>query len=301
MLSPTRPYLHLVPIEPGECLPSWILRIANRDTPNFRCFSSKWLSDNLRVSPGFDAFPAASLLIRLGAIRHDELDHYITNHTLLGTTKCFYTEAEWKYLITTHGREGSRIYALRQKTKQQSWHICRSCRREELNRGTPNLQVFPQIPGMLYCPKHLEPLVMHTATRIPPYAAPSAKDLPPEMPAAATPYVDHKEDHLALVRDVADALAAGLGCLKPDLSLRDAIAQPLFGGPWPPRLRIMPVLVERFGEPFLDTIQVRTYHQFHSCRARLHPSFHGIVYLAVLARAFGTTLPGLLDSACRPN
>jgi len=96
------PYLHPVPIEPGECLPSWLLRIAARYTPNFQRFSTIWLSDRLRVTPGFDAFPAVSLLMQLGAIPPDELDHYITHHTLLGTTKCFYTEEEWKDLIHTH-------------------------------------------------------------------------------------------------------------------------------------------------------------------------------------------------------
>jgi len=73
-----RPYLHLVPIEPDECLPSWILRIAARNSPGFQRFSSMWLSDDLRVTPGFDACPAGSLLVQLGAIHPDELDHYIT-------------------------------------------------------------------------------------------------------------------------------------------------------------------------------------------------------------------------------
>lgn len=99
-------YLHLVPIEPGECLPSWLLRIANRETTSFQSFSSKWFADDLRVTPGFDAFPASALLVRLGAIRLDELDHYITRHTLLGTTKCFYTEAEWHALIAINRRGG---------------------------------------------------------------------------------------------------------------------------------------------------------------------------------------------------
>jgi hypothetical protein len=100
----TPAYLHLVPIEPSECLPSWLLRISNRSIPNFRRFSTVWLSDELRVTPGFDAFPAASLLMQLGAIYPDQLDHFITHHTLLGTTKCFYTEHEWKALISTRRR-----------------------------------------------------------------------------------------------------------------------------------------------------------------------------------------------------
>lgn len=64
-----RPYLHLLPIEPSECLPSWLLRIAARYTPSFQRFSTVWLLDELRVTPGFDAFPAASLLMQLGANR----------------------------------------------------------------------------------------------------------------------------------------------------------------------------------------------------------------------------------------
>ena len=186
-----RPYLHLLPIEPGECLPSWILRIANRHNPNFRQFSTIWLSDELRVTPGFDAFPAASLLMQLGAIHPDQLEHYITHHTLLGTIKCFYTELEWKALINTHGTKGSRIYALRRKSKQQSWHICRACRRIELERGIATWQVLPQIPGPLYCSvhNHNEAFALHTATRIPPYAAPSQNDLISEQGAVSTSVV----------------------------------------------------------------------------------------------------------------
>ena len=93
------PYLHLVPIEPEECLPSWFLRIAARNAQNFHRFSSVWFSDELRMTPGFDSFPATSLLMQLGAISSDELDHYITHHTLLDTTKCFYAEEEWRTLI----------------------------------------------------------------------------------------------------------------------------------------------------------------------------------------------------------
>ena len=87
-------HVHLVPIMPGENLPSWLLRIAARNDSNFSRFSSTWFSYERRVTPGFDAFPAANLLLQLGAIHPVELDHYITHHTLLGTTKCFYTENE---------------------------------------------------------------------------------------------------------------------------------------------------------------------------------------------------------------
>lgn len=289
-----------MPIEqPGECLPSWILRIANRDTPNFRRFSTRWLGDELRVTPGFDAFPAASLLMQLGAIRLDELDHYISCHTLLGTTKCFYTEDEWNDLIHTHGIEASRIYTLRRKTKQQSWHICPMCRQLELERGIATWQVLPQIPGWLLCPDHEVPLALCTSTRIPPLAAPAAADLSPDQIKLAGTPIGRMEDHLKLAQDIADAFTAGLKCRHAGLSLRDAIAQPLFGGPWSPKLKIWPVLVERFGESFLDAVQVRTYHQLQFHRARLHPSFHGIVYLALLARAYGTNLPDLLTAVSR--
>lgn len=296
-----RPYLHLLPIEPGECLPSWILRTANRDNPNFRRFSAKWLSDDLRVTPGFDAFPAASLLIQLGAIPPDELDHYISHHTLLGTTKCFYTEDEWKDLIHTHGMEGSRIYVLRRKTKQESWHICPMCRQLELERGIATWQVLPQIPGWLFCPEHEVPLALCTATRIPPLAAPADGDLLSGQEVPATFCIGREEDHITLAQDISDALAARLGCLKPDQSLREALSLPLFGMPWSCRIEIWPVLVARFGEAFLDAVQVRTYHQEQIRRARLHPSYHGIVYLAVLARAFGTNLSDLLASTCQPE
>lgn len=160
-------HVHLVPITPGENLPSWLLRIAARNAPNFPQFSSTWFLDEMRVTPGFDAFPAASLLMQLGAIPLDELDHYISLHTLLGTTKCFYTEDEWEDLIRTHGMEGSRIYTLRRKAKQQSWHICPKCRQRELERGIATWQVLPQIPGWLFCPEHEVPLALCTATRIP--------------------------------------------------------------------------------------------------------------------------------------
>jgi hypothetical protein len=300
MTSPLqRPYLHLVPIEPGECLPSWILRIANRDTPNFRRFSTRWLRDELRVTPGFDAFPAASLLIQLGAIHPDELDHYISCHTLLGTTKPFYTEGEWKTMINAHGAEGSRIYTLRRKAKQLHWHICPTCRRLELSRGITTWQVLPQIPGPIHCAEHEEPLILNTSTRIPPLAAPAETDLPPQQIESANPPSDRSIDRLMLARDVKDAIEAGLKCRHPDQSFRDAIAQSLWSRPWSPKLKIWPVLVERFGEPFLDAVQVRTYHKTQFNLGRLHPSFHGIVYLALLARAFDTNLKDLLHAACK--
>lgn len=297
---PHRPYLHLVPIEPGECLTSWILRIANRDSPNFKRFSSRWLADDLRVTPGFDAFPAASLLTQLGAIHPDQLDHYITHHTLLGTTKCFYTESEWEHLINTHGAAGSRLYTLRQKTRRETWHICPSCRRQQAERGVFIWPRNPQIPGIFHCPNHEVPvpLVLRTATRIPPYASPAAGDLLPEQGGQLVACVGREEDHLTLVRDVTDALTAGLKCRHPEQTFRKSIAQPLFGGPWSPKLKIWPALVARFGEPFLDVVQVRRYHNLQTQRAQLHPSYHGIVYLALLARTFGATLRTLLASSC---
>ncbi len=293
-----RPYLHLVPIEPGECLTSWILRITNRDTPHFRRFSSKWLSDDLRVTPGFDAFPAASLLIQLGAFRPDELDHYITHHTLLGTTKCFYTEDEWEDLILTHGMVGSRIYTLRRKAAQQSWHICPMCRQIEVERGIATWQVLPQIPGCLLCQEHEVRLALCTATRIPPLAAPAEGDLLPGPGGPSATDIGQIEDHLNLARDVADTFTVGLKCRYSGRSLRDSIAPSLFGGPWSAK-RIWPTLVERFGEPFLNSVQVHTYHVAQHHFGRLHPSYHGIVYLAVLARAFGTKLPDLMASIGR--
>ncbi|HWA28072.1 MAG TPA: TniQ family protein [Lacunisphaera sp.] len=283
-----------MPIEPGECLSSWILRIANRDTPNFQSFSTKWLGDPMRVTPGFDAFPAASLLMQLGAIPPDELDHYITRHTLLGTTKPFYTEDEWKALITTHGTEGSRIYSLRRKQKQEFWHICPACRSHQLLQGIATWQVLPQVPGALYCSEHNVPLAFSTSTRIPPLSAPTEGDLLPTPARAESTDIDHKEDHLTIARDVADAFKAGLPCRHTGRALRDAIAQPLFGGPWSPKLKIWPVLTKRFGEPFLDAVQVRTYHETQFHLGRLHPSYHGVVYLALLAKAFGTNLRALL-------
>lgn len=291
-------HVHLVPITPGENLPSWLLRIAARNAPNFRRFSSTWFSDEMRVTPGFDAFPAASLLMQLGAFHPDQLDHYITHHTLLGTTKCFYTENEWERLINTHGKEGTRLYALRQKVKPEAWHLCPSCRTEEAAHGQITWPRDPQIPGMFYCSKHAVPvrLVRYTATRIPPLAAPAEGDLLPGQEGPAAACIGREEDHLTLARDVADTLAAGLGCLKPNQTLRDALALPLFGTRWSDQIKIWPTLVKRFGEPFLDAVEVRSYHQKQIRSARLHPSFHGIVYLALLARAYGTNLGDLFAS-----
>lgn len=294
-----RRYLHLVPIEPGECLPSWILRIANRDNPNFQSFSTKWLADDLRVTPGFDAFPAASLLMELGAIRPDKLDHYISRHTLHGTTKLFYTEDEWNALLSTHGAKGSRIYTLRRKAKQQSWHICPICRRLELERGIATWQVLPQVPGSLLCSEHEVPLVLCTSTRIPPLSAPTENDLPLGQERPRTTEIGHQEDHLTLARDIADALAAGLRCLSPGQSLRDVLALQLFGRPWSSNVEVWRTVTGRFGDQFLHEIQVANYHKEQSDRARLHPSFHGIVYLAAVARAYGTNLPDLLTAVNR--
>ena len=92
-----------------------------------------------------------------------------------------------------------------------------------------------------------------------------------------TACIENEADHLTLGRDIRDALAAGLGCLKPGQTLRDALALPLFGIPWSPRIAIWPTLVKRFGEPFLDAVHVRTYHQNQIRFGRLYPSFHGIV------------------------
>lgn len=254
---------------PGQLAPT------HRDAflPSFNHFSTIWLLDELRVTPGFDAFPAASLLMQLGAIHPGELDHYITHHTLLGTTKCFYTENEWQSLIDTHSTGGTRLYALRQKNKQETWHLCPSCRPDEAIHGQFTWPRNPQIPGMFYCTnKHEVPvrLVLCTATRIPPLAAPEEGDLLPGQGGTAATSIGCVEDHLTLARDVADALTSGLRCLRPGQSLRAAIAQPLFGGPWSPKLKIWPVLVERFGEPFLDAVQVRSYHQKQRRLARLH-------------------------------
>jgi len=226
-------YLHQMPIEPGECLPSWLLRISNRNHPNFRQFSTSWLSDKLRVTPGFDAFPAANLLMQLGAIYPDQLDHYVTHHTLLGTTKCFYTEQEWKALISIHTVGLSRISTLHRTTKQQSWHICPTCRNLELARGIAIWQVLPQVPGVLYCFIHGEPLVMRTATRIPPYDAPSKDDLPPETVIGSSICIGREEDHVTLALDISDALKTGLSHRSPGESLRDTLGVSLFGRPCP--------------------------------------------------------------------
>lgn len=296
-----RAYVHLVPIEPGESLPSWLLRIAARNAPNFNRFSAEWFSDELRMTPGFDAFPAASLLLRLGAIRSGELDHYITHHTFLGTTKPFYTELEWQHLINTHGVGGSRIYALRRKAKQRSWHICPVCRRLELERGIATWQVFPQIPGVLCCSRHHESLALCTNTRIPPLTPPVECDLFREQGLSAISPTGLEGDRLSLAQDIAEAHAAGLCCRSPHRSLRDSLGNLLFGARWSDQIKIWPVLVDRFGEAFLDAAQVRTYHQQQIRWARLHPSFHGIVYLALLARAFDSKLPDLLASAKRAS
>jgi len=286
-------YLHLLPVEQGECLPSWLLRISNRTIPNFRDFSTIWLADPLRVTPGFDAFPAASLLTQIGAIQFHELDYYVTHHTLLGTTKIFYNQSDWQRLVTSHGAESSRIYILRRKSKQRTWHVCPHCRSAELERGHATWQCVPQITGLFYCPLHESPIVTDSRTRNPPIAAPSVFDL-----SNAAPPLDlsQKEDHILLAKDIAAAVAIGECHRASSLPFRDSLALELFGCRWLEAPSCWPVLKRRFGKSFLDTIQIKPYNDRQSCHAHLYPSVNGIVYLAALARAFDTNLPDLLEA-----
>jgi hypothetical protein len=61
-------YLHLLPIEPGEMLTSWLLRITDRYGASFRNTSKFFLGDKTRSVAGYDAYPTLILLRSLNAI-----------------------------------------------------------------------------------------------------------------------------------------------------------------------------------------------------------------------------------------
>ena len=86
--SSAHPYLHLVPVEPGEMLASWLLRIASRFGGSYRNFSRAFLDNKVRVAVGFDAFPNIILLQGIGAVKAGTESETIRNHSLLGTFQC---------------------------------------------------------------------------------------------------------------------------------------------------------------------------------------------------------------------
>ena len=152
------------------------------------------------------------------------------------------------------------------------------------------------MPGLRFCAKHREPLILQTVTRIPPLFAPSESDLSPDMRSTVDETTGLQEDHLTLGRDIADVLTSGLVCRSASRPLRDAVAKTLFGRPWSGNDAVWRKLERRFGARFLESIQIKNYHILQSLRGEFHPSFNGIVYLAALARASESSLPKLLSA-----
>lgn len=292
-----RPYLHLLPIERGELPGSWLHRIADRSESGFRAFSKRFLDDKVRNSAGFDAYPTVTLLKKLGAVAPGSETEIVRDHTLLGTTQCFYERANWvKYLASMEesemrGQKGSKSYGV------EHWHICPKCRESESATGIPTFQRNPQIPGIRYCWLHGVPLALVTNTKTRSSAPPLDKDLDRSVtkPVLSS---NREPQHIQLAKDLSEAFNAGLPHLGPQ-GLNAAIFQMLGNvGLLKPRTqtnlpwaKMLQQIRATFGEDiFIETELLFALRRVKQGLFFKRPTPDSMVLLALLTRSFGKPL-----------
>lgn len=297
-----RPYIHLLPVLPGELPGSWLHRIADRSQFGFRTFSELYLNNKVRNSAGFDAYPNVKLLKALGAITAHSETEFVRDHTLLGTTKCFYERADWRNFLATMEESESRGQNRSRSSPRKHWHICPKCREIESATGILTWQRDAQLPGIRYCARCGVPLALVTNTRIRSSAPPSADDL---TTATTKPVLSsHREQqHVQLARDLSEAFVSGLPSLGPH-GLNAAILRMLVNAglvtrqaqknlPWKKMLR---QISDTFGDDiFIETDLLSALGRVRQRAFFKFPASDSIVLLALLTRAFGIPLIELFD------
>ncbi len=297
-----RPYIHLLPVLPGELPASWLHRIADRSQLGFRTFSELYLNEKVRNSAGFDAYPNVKLLKALGAIAAHSETEFVRDHTLLGTTQCFYNQADWRNFLATMEESESRGQNRSRSSPRKHWHICPKCREIESASGTLTWQRDAQLPGIRYCARCAVPLALVTKTKIRSSSPPSANDL---ATAITKPVLSsHREQqHVQLARDLSEAFSSGLPNLGTD-GLTTAIFRMtetagLFSPyvnkklPWEKMLR---QVTDTFGEDiFIETELLVALRRVKQGAFFKFPAPDSMVLLALLTRAFGQPLIGLFN------
>jgi hypothetical protein len=210
-----QPFLHLLPIEPGEMLASYLLRIASRYGSSYRNFSRRFLDDKVRVAVGFDAFPNLFLLQAIGAVKPGSESQIIRDHSLLGTVQFSQSDPDRCEDIFSVHRPSRSVHNWRGEVPQKSWHICPVCREHELARGIATWQRNAQIPGVKYCGKHLVPLALITNAKIRSSLPPLESDLRGML---ANPVANSRREHqhIQLARDLDLALELSTPRLRPE-------------------------------------------------------------------------------------
>lgn len=299
--GPAKPFLHLLPVERGEMLASWLLRIASRYGASYRNFSRKFLDNKTRVAVGFDAFPNIILLQGIGAVKPGTESQTIRDHSLVGTIQCFRENPDRWEDIPPARQPGRHVHNRRGAVPQMCWHICPSCRELELENGVLTWQRNPQIHGVRYCGKHCIPLAVVTNTRIRSSLPPSAADLRVML---FHPVVNplREQQHIQLARDLGEALELSIPRLGPQ-RINASILRFLHNAgvtktkpeelPWK---IILPQIAAVFGSDIFSetTLDGRLYlmrtRGFHR-----DPGPDSMVLLALLARAYGASLAEMLQ------